>query len=138
MRYRTADVGRRGAILLCFGLVSALQGVKVFTLPASAAYQGSYISDILSRQGWGWAWIVSGVLAAVFAFTPKREQGHDTPGFVCAISVPLIWFCAFFAQGIVKTDLNSFLSAVGYVIWVGALLIAVGWPEPVPTPPTEE
>lgn len=125
-RYR---LGRRGAFLLSFGFINVVYGVAILRSPVGAvrATGLEVLTRLMAIQDWGWLWIGSGIVAAAFA---QRRQGRDGPGFLAAMAVPLLWMTSYLAAAIRERQELLAYGAVIYGVWIAALFIASGWPEP--------
>jgi len=128
-------VGRRGLVLLLFGITWVVQGVSYFTLTDLFAGQPKLFPiDHLPLSVQGWLWIVSGVTSTFAALRPRRE--NDTPGFIAVSSMPLI-LCASYLIGAITYVLAGsrvwVLGALGFLAWapiVLALAVVASWYEP--------
>lgn len=129
-------VGRRGLVLLLFGISWVVQGAAFFLLADLFAGQPElFLIDKLPLPVQGGLWIACGVLSISAALRPRRED--DTFGFNAVSLMPMA-LAASYLIGTVdyarKDDqLLATLGALGFLAWgpiTLALTIVAGWYEP--------
>jgi hypothetical protein len=128
------DVGKRGQILLVFGVLWVGVGFGTVTQPAPSAWANV---PLLSTVSDGYAWILTGLLAVAYAFRPVRVTA-DAVAFVALYVMP-----AYRAGGYLLAWIDSLSPTMGgpgyprgwltsllYLAMVAAVMICGTWPEP--------
>lgn len=127
-------LGRRGAFLVCFGMVWGLIGYGQVTSPPPDQRGLKLLVDRVPLEVWGWLWIAAGVVAILSAFLP---QGSDRFGFVALALMVTPWVVSYFvAWGQGHFARGWIVSALYGGLAVGIMVVA-GWGEP-PRPKREE
>lgn len=119
-------IGKRGLVLLMFGGVFISYGLALKDVPQQVSLP-LYAGIPIAWQGW--AWIVTGALAALTALSSSREWW----GFTVLFPMPALW-----ALGFTLAALTQHQPINGALLWalvVGILLVISDWPEPPQTPP---
>lgn len=137
MRRLRARLGRRGTVLLAFGVVWVVYGWAIHALPHSVGALG--ILDKLPTDVWAGMWIVCGLVGAAHSLT---RDTRDTLGFSLLVIPPTVWafglwwaWLAALAPQVWPFDLlpgNPYGWTAG-IIWTGiAVVVATvaGWIEP--------
>lgn len=120
-------LGRRGAFLLCFGIVWALIGYGQITSPPHDQRGLSLLTDRVPLEVWGWLWVTAGVVAIVSAW---MRQGWDWPGFLALPLIVLPWIISYFvawAQGIFP---RGWIASALYGALAVGIFVVAGWREP--------
>ncbi len=120
-------LGRRGATLTPLGIVWILYGYSMIAQPLAAQRGLPLLLQRVSLDVWGWAWIVSGVVALVYAWAPP---GRDAAGFVSLVLIVVPWTTGYLASWLLGDYPRGWVAAA---VWTGLsvpILVALGWPEP--------
>ena len=122
------QLGRRGAILLCYGIVWSLIGYGQIAFPQPDLRGLTLLLYVMPLWGWGCLWVASGLTAIVFAFLP---QGPDTPGFVALFIIVIPWVGSYLAAWwpLGMFD-RGWIAAVVWSAIAAPLCVVVGWGEP--------
>jgi len=138
-------VGRRGAVLLLFGVGYVVYGARVVSEPIVTDPDRALLHYAVPA-GWRAAvWITAGLIA-VLTPTVRRYTGRlDTAGFVVALLPPLAtsasyliaWFVWLLPLAI-EGDSAGWGSAAIWAVLAGVILIVAGWPEATRFPSTRE
>lgn len=128
-------LGRRGLVLLLFGLAWIVEGASFFLLTDIYSAQPQYfLLDRLPLHVQGALWMASGLVSAVVAFRPRREP--DTLGFLAVSAMPMLIAASFLVGTATYILLGSslwVLGALGFLAWspiVLALAVVASWYEP--------
>lgn len=127
LRRLTRALGRRGAILLCYGAVWALYGYAQVVSPPPDQRGLQPLLELISLTAWGWLWVVAGAVAMVSAWLP---QGVDWVAYPALQLVVLPWMGCYLMTWIVGDYPRGWIAAsvwglISIPVWVTA-----GWPEP--------
>lgn len=121
-------LGRRGAILLLYGIGEIQYGIGMITAPPADARALALLTELCPLRSWGVLWIVCGLIGIAHA---ARASSADMPGFLSELLPPYIWalsnLAAWWPLG---TYPRGWASAVPVLVFAGGLMIAAGWPEP--------
>lgn len=128
------EVGKRGQILLVFGILWLGVGWGTLTQPPPAAWANV---PLLATFPDGYVWLLTGAAAVAYAFRPSRLQ-NDAVGFVALYVMP-----AYRAGAYLLGWIDSLMPSVGgpgyprgwltallYLAMVAAVMICATWPEP--------
>ncbi|MEU8756200.1 hypothetical protein AB0C88_37510 [Streptomyces chartreusis] len=127
-------LGRRGAFLLCFGMVWGLIGYGQLVSPQPDQRGLRLLLNRVPLEVWGWLWIVAGVAAVASAFLP---QGSDRFGFAALSLMVTPWIVSYLvAWGQGNFPRGWIASALYGGLAIGIMVVA-GWSEP-PRPKREE
>lgn len=121
------QLGRRGAILLCYGVVWAIIGYGQITSPAPDLRGLRLLLQMMSLDVWGWLWVASGVIAFVSAWMP---QGKDWPGFLALPLMVLPWTVSYLLAWIIGDFPRGWVAAVVWGAIAAPVLVVAGWREP--------
>lgn len=127
-------LGRRGAILLCYGTVWAIIGYGQITSPAPDLRGLRLLLQTMPLDAWGWIWVTSGLIAIVSAWLP---QGRDWPGFLALPLMVLPWSVSYLLAWIIGDYPRGWVAAVVWGAIAAPVLVVAGWREP-PRPKTLE
>lgn len=134
-----ARLGRRGLVLTMLGAIWVLVGLSTLTTPARPEYT---LLELFAVPR-GAAWVVTGIVAMVYAWRP---QGEDRRGFL-ALYVMAAYRCAAYLLGWVAWvvdgvsmpggpgEQNGVFGALAWAAVVTLIVIISGWSEshrPVP------
>ena len=128
-------IGRRGLVLLLFGVAWCVQGAAYFLLrDLFASVPDYFILDRLPLPVQGCAWIASGLLSMRSGIKPRHED--DTSGFLAVSAMPMLTAASALA-GTVTYAWNGnplwVLGALTVLAWapiVVALSVVASWYEP--------
>ncbi|MFJ5967872.1 hypothetical protein [Streptomyces sp. NPDC093060] len=120
-------LGRRGAILLCYGTVWALYGYGVLISPQPNQLGLNLAIQLLPLQVWGVLWIIAGVIALVSAWLPS---GFDWPGFLALPVIVLPWMTSYFVAWLQGDFTRGWIAAAVWAAIAVPVLVVAGWPEP--------
>lgn len=121
-------LGRRGAILLCYGTVWLLYGYGQIISPQPDQRGLDLLLRAWPLQVWGYLWITAGLMAIVFAWLP---QGLDTAGFVAVVAIALPWtlgyLVSWWPMGVFP---RGWIAAAIWGVITAPVGVVVGWREP--------
>jgi hypothetical protein len=121
-------LGRRGAILLCYGVVWAIIGYGQITSPAPDLRGLRLLLQTMPLDVWGWIWVTSGLIAIASAWLP---QGRDWPGFLALPLMVLPWAVSYLLAWIIGDYPRGWVAAVVWGAIAAPVLVVAGWREPV-------
>jgi len=128
-----ARLGRRGLILLLFGLAWLIQGSAYFIFGQMGA--GIFWHERLPASVIGLLWLASGLASMVAAFI-KRSQ-NDTFGFLAVSGPPMVLAFSYgvgvFTRSLIGEWQYVLLGVLGFSIWgviTLALAVIASWHEP--------
>ena len=120
-------LGRRGAILLCYGTVWALYGFAQITAPQPDQRGLQPLLERVPLTVWGWAWVITGLIAIVSAWMP---QGLDWVGFLALPAMVLPWLGSYLAAWITGEFPRGWVAALVWGVIAVPVLVVAGWREP--------
>lgn len=121
-------LGRRGSYLACAGSAWTLYGLGTIITPRPGTVRGMLLlRNIAPLELWGCVWVVCGLIAIGFAFTPT---GRDRWGFVAAVCPTILWAGAYVAAMISGDFPSAWVSAATWMFAALRLIVVSGWPEP--------
>ena len=120
-------LGRRGAILLCYGIVWAIIGYGQITSPAPDLRGLRLLLQTMPLDAWGWIWVASGLIAVVSAWLP---QGRDWPGFLALPLMVLPWMVSYLLAWIIGDFPRGWVATVVWGAIAAPVLVVAGWREP--------
>lgn len=120
-------LGRRGAILLSYGVVWAIIGYGQITSPAPDLRGLRLLLQMMPLDAWGWIWVVSGLVAIVSAWLP---QGKDWPGFLALPLMVLPWMVSYLLAWIIGDFPRGWVATVVWGAIAAPVLVVAGWREP--------
>jgi hypothetical protein len=131
-------VGRRGCILLAFGVAWIVIGTTLLDTRAVTPGGDDLFFEHLPLALRAWGWIVFGVFAMFHAFTPPRHT--DWPGFAGLYVMPAIRAVSFLWGWLASLDHDGgyppgWRAAIFYLVFLAVLVTCAGWREPLPPPP---
>lgn len=121
------QLGRRGAILLCYGDVWAIIGYGQITAPQPDLRGLRLLLQMMPLAAWGWLWIAAGLIAIVSAWLP---QGRDWPGFLALPLMVLPWAVSYLLAWILGDFPRGWVAAVVWGAIAAPVLVVAGWREP--------
>lgn len=120
-------LGRRGAILLCYGIVWSIIGYGQITSPAPDLRGLRLLLQMMPLDAWGWLWVVSGLIAVVSAWLP---QGKDWLGFLALPLMVLPWAVSYLLAWIIGDFPRGWVATVVWGAIAAPVLVVAGWREP--------
>lgn len=120
-------LGRRGAILLCYGIVWAIIGYGQITSPAPDLRGLRLLLQTMPLDAWGWIWVTSGIIAICSAWMP---QGKDWPGFLALPLMVLPWMVSYLLAWIIGDFPRGWVATVVWGAIAAPVLVVAGWREP--------
>lgn len=128
-------VGRRGAVLSLLGIIAALYGVSLLTVPPVPHPIGlRLLLGVMSLHGWGFTLTAAGVVAMLSAPLPERR---DWPGFAALVLVWLPWSLSFFASWWpAGENPRGWVSGVIFAAFAAIPAVCASWEEPDREPRT--
>ncbi|MDX3713361.1 hypothetical protein PV733_31360 [Streptomyces europaeiscabiei] len=120
-------LGRRGAILLCYGAVWALYGYAQIASPPPDQRGLQPLLELMPLDVWGGLWMAAGLLAVVAAWLP---QGMDWPAYPALQLVVLPWMGCYFATWLMGDFPRGWIAAAVWGLISVPVWVAAGWPEP--------
>lgn len=121
-------LGRRGAILLSYGIVWAIIGYGQITSPAPDLRGLRLLLQTMPLEAWGWIWVASGIIAIISAWLP---QGRDWPGFLALPLMVLPWMVSYLLAWIIGDFPRGWVATVVWGAIAAPVLVVAGWREPV-------
>jgi hypothetical protein len=121
-------VGRRGLVLILFGIIYGLIGASYTAgnLSPTAHANLALALRLAPIYLWGVAWILAGVMALVASHWPP---GRDWWGYGVLSGLAIAW-CAFSVLGrVIYGAPYALTAALLYGCLAAVLLIIAGWPE---------
>ena len=120
-------LGRRGAILLCYGTVWAIIGYGQITSPAPDLRGLRLLLQTMPLDAWGWIWVTSGLIAIACAWLP---QGKDWAGFLALPLMVLPWMVSYLLAWIIGDFPRGWVATVVWGAIAAPVLVVAGWQEP--------
>ncbi|MFD9069133.1 hypothetical protein [Streptomyces lasiicapitis] len=120
-------LGRRGAILICYGTVWALYGYGQIVSPQPDQRGLEPLIEALSLDVWGSLWVATGLVAVGSAWLP---QGRDWPGFLALPAIVLPWMGSYLAAWISGAFPRGWVAAAVWGVIAVPVIVVAGWREP--------
>lgn len=127
LRRLRRQLGRRGAILSCYGLVWILYGFAQITTPQPDQRGLHILLKIMPLERWGWAWIVAGLVAVVCAWAPP---GRDAAAFLLLPLIVVPWMSSYLITWLLGDYPRGWVAAAVWAVITVPVLVVAGWPEP--------
>lgn len=128
MRRLGRTLGRRGAILLCYGLVWALYGYGQLISPQTDRRGLDLMLRAWPLSVWACLWITAGLIAVVASFLP---QGRDAPGFVALVVIVIPWMLGYLLSWWpLGTFSRGWVAAAIWGVIAVPVIVVAGWREP--------
>jgi hypothetical protein len=131
-------VGRRGSILISFGLAWLVIGTTLLDTRAVTPGGDDLFFEQLPIVIRAWGWIVFGLLAIAAAIAPPGPP--DWLGFAALYVMPAIRAVSYLWGWLASLDHQGgyppgWRAAIFYLIFLAVLITCAGWREPLPPPP---
>lgn len=120
-------LGRRGAILSCYGAVWALYGTAQLITPQPDQRGLSVLLNIAPLVVWACAWIAAGFIALACAWAPP---GRDAAAFLALPLVVVPWMASYLVTWILGDYPRGWVAAAVWTAITVPVLVVAGWPEP--------
>jgi hypothetical protein len=120
-------LGRRGAILTCYGLVWVLYGYGQLVIPQTDQRGLKTLLGWMPLSAWAWCWIAAGLVALVCAWAPP---GRDTAAFFVLPLPAAAWMATYFAAWLIDGLSRAWVAAAVWAVITAPVLVVAGWPEP--------
>lgn len=119
-------LGRRGAILLCYGTVWALYGYAQITSPQPDQRGLQPLLEHTSLTLWGCLWVATGLVAIVSAWLP---QGLDWLAFLALPLMVLPWVGSYLIAWLAGDFPRGWVAALVWGVIAVPVLVVAGWRE---------
>ncbi|MFF5445503.1 hypothetical protein [Streptomyces sp. NPDC012888] len=127
LRLLSIKLGRRGAILSCYGLVWLLYGYGQITTPQPDQRGLQTLLALMPLTAWGWVWIAAGVVALVSAWAPP---GRDAAAFYVLPLIVVPWMASYLVAWLLGDYPRGWVAAAVWAVITVPVLVTAGWPEP--------
>lgn len=127
VRWLGQRLGRRGAILTCYGLVWVLYGYGQLVTPQPDQRGLGLVLSLRPLDFWGWCWIAAGVVALVCAWAPS---GRDAAAFLVLPVVVVPWMASYLVAWITGDSPRAWVAAAVWAVITVPVLVVAGWQEP--------
>jgi hypothetical protein len=121
-------LGRRGRILLAFGVMQILYGYGIAADPRYGVVRGvGVLTRLLPMWAWGGLWIACGAIAVVMAW--EIRSSRDTWGYG-ALTLPMsLWSGANFVAWVSNSYPQAWTSVCTWGAFVYIAAVINRWPE---------
>lgn len=120
------QLGRRGTILSCYGLIWTLIGYGQLVTPQPDQRGLKLLLALMPLGAWGWLWIVAGITAIACAWAPP---GRDAAGFAALVLIVVPWMATYLAAWLLGDYPRGWVAAAIWAALVAPVLVVAGWPE---------
>ncbi|MCX4801797.1 hypothetical protein OG594_09050 [Streptomyces sp. NBC_01214] len=120
------QLGRRGTILSCYGIVWILYGFGQLVTPQPDQRGLKLALTLFPLDTWGWLWIVAGIIAIACAWAPP---GRDAAGFAALVLIVLPWMATYLAAWITGDSPRGWVAAAIWMLICIPVMVVAGWPE---------
>lgn len=120
-------LGRRGAILLCYGAVWTLYGVAQLITPQQDQRGLHLLLDVAPLEFWACCWLAAGAIALVCAWAPP---GRDAAAFVALPLVIVPWTASYLLTWALGDFPRGWVAAAVWAAITVPVLVVAGWAEP--------
>ncbi|MFD8949476.1 hypothetical protein ACFV0B_11535 [Streptomyces xanthophaeus] len=121
------QLGRRGTILTCYGLVWVLYGVAQQITPQVDQRGLKLLLNLAPIEFWGWCWIIAGLIALASAWAPP---GRDAAGFAALAVIVAPWTATYLATWALGEFPRGWVAAAIWTVITVPVIVVAGWPEP--------
>lgn len=119
-----ARIGRRGAVLLVFGIVWVTKSYTLFRGDRLALVDQSRLLGV-PLTGWAAMWLACGLLSIFFAF---QRPGRDHLGFAAVVLPSWVWAIGYWQAWYVHGH-GAWTTGLIWLAFSLVALIAAGWQE---------
>jgi hypothetical protein len=127
-RRLTKRLGRRGSILLAFGIMETLYGWGIATDPRYGIVRGvGVLTHMLPMPWWGSLWMLCGVVAIALSFEPRPRW--DRWGYAGATVPMTLWSLANLVAWLSGEFGQAWTSFCTWGAFVYILMRINRWPE---------
>lgn len=126
-RWPARRLGRRGAILSCYGIVWLLIGWGQLVQPQPDRRGLTLLLSWAPLQVWAWGWIAAGLVALVCAWLPS---GRDAPGFCALVVIVVPWMASYLVSWLLGVYPRGWAAAAVWTAITVPIMVVLGWPEP--------
>ncbi|MFC8171219.1 hypothetical protein [Streptomyces sp. NPDC057325] len=121
-------LGRRGSVLLAFGVMELLYGLGLLLDPRFGIVRGvGVLTHVAPMWVWGGLWMLCGALALIMAWDVRATR--DTWGYAAAVLPPLGWCGAHLVAWLTGSYPQAWTSAVTWACIAVVIRRVNGWPE---------
>ena len=120
-------LGRRGAILLCYGTVWALYGYAQIVSPQPDQRGLTAALELMPLDAWGALWVAIGIVALVSAWLP---QGRDWVAFLLLPLMVVPWIVSYLIAWIVGDFPRGWVATLVWAAIAVPVWVVAGWREP--------
>lgn len=131
-------LGRRGLLLLLFGLLWICYGVAIVAVDLPPRFSDVHF-PVLSMLDGFWAgllWMLAGISAVVTAFARKSFKGKDSLGFNSLLIPPVVWVLGYSWSIVLWLCTEQYGKPSGWValvVWLivcAFVMLVADWPDP--------
>ncbi|WP_148003651.1 hypothetical protein [Streptomyces sp. adm13(2018)] len=123
-----ARLGRRGSVLLGFGVLELLYGLGLVLDPRFGIVRGvGVLTHVAPMAVWGGLWMACGLCALAMAWEVRATR--DTWGYAAAILPPIGWAGANLIAWLTGSFAQAWTSAVTWGCLAYVIRRVNGWPE---------
>lgn len=121
------QLGRRGTILTCYGIVWLLYGYGQLISPQVDQRGLAMLLRLMPLDVWAWCWIAAGVIAVVCAWAPP---GRDAAAFLALVLIVVPWTATYLVAWLSGDSPRAWVAAAVWAVITVPVLVVAGWPEP--------
>lgn len=132
-------LGRRGLLLLLFGVLWVLLGFGVLATPQprfTGPGPAVLVLTVLDDAATGWLWIAAGLASITTGLMRRQMRGRDAIGFNLLLAPPMLWLIGFiwsFGVWLITDESGRASAGLGAIVWAivcAWILLVAGWPDP--------
>jgi hypothetical protein len=121
-------LGRRGRVLLAFGIMQTAYGVQIAFDPRYGQVRGvGVLTHWLPMSYWGALWMTCGTVAIAMAW--EIRASHDTWGYAALTAPMLLWSGANLVAWISRDYPQAYTSCCTWGAMVYIAMVVNRWPE---------
>jgi hypothetical protein len=121
------QLGRRGTILTCYGLVWVLIGYGQLVMPQPDQRGLQTILQLMPLPAWACCWMAAGLIALASAWAPP---GRDAAGFVALALIVVPWATSYLAAWALGGYPRGWVAAAIWMVITVPVIVVAGWSEP--------